>query len=455
MIFNDFGFLFLFLPAILSLYHIRGFRKWRRELVVLGSLVFYGISGVEHTIVLCINMVWVYALTCNRRIKINRFLAASAIALPIVSLGYYKYAGFIIGSIFGLKTYSSGNFSLFRDAVLPAGISFYTFQLISFVAERYKGRIADATAMDFAVYVSFFPKLMAGPIVRFQEISRSISELPAHCLTSSDMSSALSYISFGLACKVLIADSLGKYISPMIASPESLTTLASIYIVFAYSLEIYFDFYGYSLTAIGLGRLFGFYLPDNFRRPYEALNPKDFWRRWHVTLSYWLRDYAYIPLGGNKRYTRNIFVVFALCGLWHGAGWTFLAWGLYHALLVVIYSFLARKWNPLPKGLQLVVNFSLVSFGWLFFLFDFSGCSKFLTSMIGKGSGMQGADSVGMWILLMLAGAICFLFDFEKIAFKTVRTKGAAAVYSFGQAVLMFTILMFIDRSQSFVYFRF
>ena len=198
----------------------------------------------------------------------------------------------------------------------------------------------------------------------------------------------------GLAAKVLIADTLAHYLAPFVGLPATLATSTSLFVLFGYSFQIYFDFYGYSLIAIGLGRLFGFHLPDNFLRPYESLNPKDFWRRWHVSLSYWIRDYLYLPMGGNRRYHLNIAIVFTLVGLWHGARWNFVVWGLYHAGLVVVYALVARYWDRLPGLPQIALNFLLVSFGWVLFLFDFEGAAAFLQKP-GRTGGGNGARRHG------------------------------------------------------------
>ncbi len=259
----------------------------------------------------------------------------------------------------------------------------------------------------------------------------------------------------GLAAKVLIADTLSHYMAPLVGAPAAMTSAAGVYVLFGYSFQIYFDFYGYSLIAIGLGRLFGFHLPDNFLRPYESLNPKDFWRRWHVSLSYWIRDYLYIPLGGNRRYHLNILIVFGFVGLWHGAGWNFVVWGLYHAALVVGYASIARVWDRMPALAQRSATFMLVTLGWVLFLFDFEGAAEFFSSLVGLGAGTSTAVDIEMWVALAVAALVCFGLRFEDIVARVDRNGASRAAYGAGLALVLSATLLFVDRSETFIYFRF
>ncbi len=209
------------------------------------------------------------------------------------------------------------------------------------------------------------------------------------------------------------------------------------------------------MVAIGLGLLFGFQFPDNFRRPYEALNPRDFWRRWHRTLSYWIRDYLYIPLGGNRAYARNIVIIFAVCGLWHGAGWTFVIWGLYHAVLVLGYSAISGIWDRLPRLGQTGLTFLLVSLGWTLFMFDFKGIAEFSLSLAGLGSAASATPDLEQWAFLAIAAAVCFLPSFEAMAARAGSPEKAKIWRAGGYAVLLVAVLLFVDRSQDFIYFRF
>lgn len=457
MIFNQFEFLFIFLPAVLAIFYAPGSRWFRPYILVGASFLFYGLSGIEHAVVLFAGIIWVYALTRSDRIVGNGIRLAFAIIPPLAALFYYKYLGFFIRQVIGVGgLLVDGKFNLFTNIILPAGISFFTFQLVSFAVDRFRGVVNRVPPLrNFLLYISFFPQLVAGPILRFYDVEMALERLRSYSPTLSDASRALGYICLGLAVKVLVADSLSNYQAPLVADPGSLSITAGAWVVGAYSFQIYFDFYGYSMIAIGLGQLFGFHLPQNFNRPYDALNVKDFWRRWHMTLSYWIRDYLYLPLGGNQRYVRNIFIIFAVAGLWHGAGWTFIAWGLYHAVLVGGYHLTARWWDRAPRIAQWLVTFTLVSVGWLFFLFDFQELGIFLSGIFANTTPKIPDPSLEMWAAVAVAGAVCFGVRFERIA-EIVRpgpVRSWAVTTAF--AMLFVTTIMFLDRSVTFIYFRF
>jgi alginate O-acetyltransferase complex protein AlgI len=297
--------------------------------------------------------------------------------------------------------------------------------------------------------------LVAGPIVRFDQVKDHLAGLVEWRPSRADFNTALGLICVGMGVKVLLADTLGNYIAPLQKQPGALGVDQAAYVTFAYSFQIYFDFYGYSLMAIGLGKLFGFTLPRNFADPYKALNPRDFWRRWHQTLSYWLRDYLYLPLGGNRRYVRNILIIFGVCGLWHGAGLTFVVWGLFHAGLVVAYHYSAPLWNMLPRLVQIGTNFVLVSLGWILFQFNFTEGANFAGSLIGQGSSSAAPITGEMWIVLLISALVCFGPNLDQVAAVRFDGRLPQAIASFAFALLFVLALLFIDRSQDFIYFRF
>ena len=287
-------------------------------------------------------------------------------------------------------------------------------------------------------------------------MSDRLTTLSRFRIDRDDFVAAAGFIIFGLASKVLLADGLDYYIGDMALTPGALSPVDGYYVVFAYSFQIYFDFYGYSLIAIGIGRIFGFNFPDNFLRPYEALNPRDFWRRWHVTLSYWIRDYLYMPLGGNRRYVRNVVIVFGVCGLWHGAGLTFVVWGLYHGALVVVYRMTSGVWNRMPKLVQWALNFTLVSLGWILFLFVFEGVRALTSSLLGQSAGNSEIQTtISSWGMLAIAAATCFFMNYETM----IHIPGARPImvqaYSTGLAGLFLLSLLFVVASNDFIYFRF
>ncbi|MFQ5763502.1 MAG: MBOAT family O-acyltransferase [Rhodospirillales bacterium] len=457
MIFNQFEFLFLFLPAVLIAFNAPRCGGLRPLLLVSASFVFYGLSGIEHAVVLATGIVWVYLWTRGDAIVGSKAWLVIAVVPPVGALFYYKYLGFFLRELVGADIATGGEtFELFANIVLPAGISFFTFQLVSFAIDRYRDEIDNVPRLElFALYISFFPQLVAGPILRYRHVADGLARLSRFSLSSERASKAIGYICLGLAAKVLIADTLSNYQAPLIDMPGGLSVTASVFVVFAYSFQIYFDFYGYSLIAIGLGALFGFDFPKNFDRPYEALNPRDFWRRWHLTLSYWIRDYLYLPLGGNEAYARNILIVFALCGLWHGAGWTFIVWGLYHAALVVLYHITRSAWNQVPDLVQTAATFILVSLGWVLFLFDFQGVGDFTLSLLGLNPVTVADPTLEMWAALAVAALICFRARFESIAESLEERLIASMARTAGFAGLFVVTLLFLDRSQTFIYFRF
>jgi alginate O-acetyltransferase complex protein AlgI len=255
--------------------------------------------------------------------------------------------------------------------VLPIGISFFTFQALSYIADVYTGHIRPARRLvDFAMYHSLFPQLIAGPIVRYSEIERAIYYRRS---TLDGVAAGISRFCIGLGKKLIIADNMGAVVDPIFALPHNeLSTSVAWLGLLCYTLQIYFDFSGYSDMAIGLGKILGFEFPENFNLPYRSQSITEFWRRWHMTLSRWFRDYVYIPLGGNRkspwRTYFNLFIVFFLCGLWHGAGYTFVLWGLYHGALLVLERLYRDRFGALPRGIGAwAISFLLVMFGWVLF----------------------------------------------------------------------------------------
>lgn len=457
MIFNQFQFLFIFLPAVLITFNAPRCEAARPYVLIAASMIFYGFSGIEHALVLASGILWVGCVSIPTAAVGSRAHLVVAVVPPLLALFYYKYLGFFIREVIGIDAGSSSEtFDLFANILLPAGISFFTFQLVSFAVDRYRGDIEKAPNLrDFALYISFFPQLVAGPILRFRQVADALAGLQTFRLPIAGTSKAIAYVCLGLAAKVLIADTLNNYQAPLVAEPGAISSLGGLYIVFAYSFQIYFDFYGYSLIAIGLGIFFGFDFPKNFDRPYAALNPREFWRRWHMTLSYWIRDYLYMPLGGNRSYVCNILIVFTVCGLWHGAGWTFIVWGLYHGALVVAYRFTAPVWDQASRLLQRAATFTLISFGWILFLFDFQGIGNFAYSLAGLSPATVANPSLEMWIGLLIATFICFGVDFEAIAEDLSESRARSVFRSTVFAFLFVATLMFLDRSQTFIYFRF
>jgi alginate O-acetyltransferase complex protein AlgI len=457
MLFNSYSFLFIFLPVVVIAFFAIPNRTFRLSLIVIASVLFYGMSGLQHAIVLSVEIAWVFFVT-RGDVARNKIRLLLALVPVFAGLTYYKYTTFLLADILMIEQTGTGEyFNLFSGTVLPAGISFFTFQLAAYAIDRYRNSIDQPPdILAFTAYISFFPQLIAGPILRFADIRDALAEIGTYRWARANMSRAVAYICLGLMLKVLVADTLFHAMTVYTDDPRNMGVAGAIYVLLGYSFQIYFDFFGYSLVAIGLGMLFGFDFPANFRKPYESLNIRDFWRRWHITLSYWIRDYLYLPLGGSSAYVRNILIVFLVCGLWHGAGWTFIVWGLYHGILIIGYHYTAPAWDRMPAFLQKCLTFLLVSLGWVLFLFDFDGALGMFQSLFGLGGGTMAPPSLEMWAYVAVAGLVCFQLDIEKLA---VLAGNASTRYAHATttayAALFILIVLFLDRTQGFIYFRF
>ena len=349
MLFSSVTFLYYFLPAAVLLYLLAP-KGARNAVLLLLSLIFYGWGEPKYLLLMAADILLGYGFGLLLERRRSRALLALALAGPIGLLAFFKYAGFLLGGLFP---------ALLRIA-LPIGISFYTFQILSYLLDVWRGETAaQRSLLDFAAYVALFPQLIAGPIVRYQTIADELTD------RQTDWDGAAEGIQrflLGLGKKVLLANVLGELVESCGAASSVLGAwLAAV----AYALQIYFDFSGYSDMAIGLGRFFGFHFPENFRYPFLSRSAAEFWRRWHITLGSWFRDYVYIPLGGSRvsrwKWVRNILIVWALTGLWHGAAWTFVLWGLFFAALL-LFEKLARWDPPAPLGHAYVLLAVVLSF---------------------------------------------------------------------------------------------
>jgi alginate O-acetyltransferase complex protein AlgI len=388
LVFSNLVFLFVFLPILLVTYFF-AFKKLQNMVLLVFSLVFYAWGEPKYVFLMIFSIIlnYVFGLIIYRvreNVSKKKLYLFMAIALNLLLLGYYKYINFLIANI---NSFLDLNIQ-YETVILPIGISFYTFQAMSYVIDVYRSEDkVQKNPFDLALYVTLFPQLIAGPIVRYSEV---MDQLKSRIVTFAKFSEGIRIFIIGLAKKVLIANQVG-FIADEIFSKnpsEISVTLAWIGII-AYSLQIYFDFSGYSQMAIGLGKLFGFDFPINFNYPYISKSISEFWRRWHITLGSWFRDYVYIPLGGNRvsKWTnyRNLFIVWGLTGLWHGASWTFIAWGLYYGLIIIIEksgweSILRRLWAPLQHAYVILI----FMVGWVFFRADdFSFSLNYIGTMFG------------------------------------------------------------------------
>ncbi len=393
MLFTRPIFLFAFLPAVIIGYYglkpLLG-KKFRNVFLLLASYTFYlfGAHGFAAFLLVSTLIDYLLGLAIDRHRRLARWWVALSLVLNLGLLAYFKYTNFFIAEI--NAWFSSPGFGpLSRpQIVLPIGISFFTFQKISYIVDVYRRHTrALSNFFDFALYVAMFPQLVAGPIVRFKDIWE---QLQMRCETWERFYTGSLRFCWGLAKKVLIADACGQIADAAFGLNAGLLDFKIAWLgAVAYTFQIYFDFSAYSDMAIGLARLFGFELLENFNRPYAALNITDFWRRWHISLSGWFRDYLYIPLGGNRkawgRTFFNLATVFTLCGLWHGANWTFVVWGLYHGMLLIaeratgLRQTTGGPWSWLGRP----VTFMLIVFGWVLFRADtLSAAFTYLHAML-------------------------------------------------------------------------
>lgn len=348
-------------------------RAWKLAVLVVAGTVFYSFWDVRFVTLLYAAALidYIVALRLAGSRYPRRWLVVS-LCFNLGVLAIFKYAVFVADnarSVFDLLGIPI-EFPYF-SIVLPIGISFFTFKTLSYTIDVYRGEVPATT--DFLRYLAFillFPDLVAGPIVRYKTVSTQFDELPTR-LSSAAVGVGLSMLAIGLFKKVAIADTLARTVDPLWSDVGAWDTWHAWIAVLGYTLQLYFDFSGYSDMAIGLAALLGLAFPINFRAPYKALNPSDFWRRWHISLSGWLRDYLYIPLGGNRappwRVRFNLLLVMSLGGLWHGAAWTFVLWGVYHGALLVLYKETAPTWDKIPVAVQRGLMIVLVALGWVLF----------------------------------------------------------------------------------------
>ena len=412
MLFNSLPFIFLFLPVVLAGYFILGCRNTLSAAVwlALASLFFYGWWNPLYVGLLVVSMVFnYYAGLCIVRTRSTgampraRWVLTVALVLDLALLAYYKYANFFVENLYAaLQTQTS-----LGEIILPLGISFFTFTQIAFLVDAYQGKAREYSFAHYALFVTYFPHLIAGPILHHAEMMPQFAQRETYRPDADKIAAGVTLFVLGLAKKVLIADGIGAYVAPFFDAARSgvpLTFLESWCGALAYTFQLYFDFSGYSDMAVGLSLMFGVRLPINFHSPYKAVNIIEFWRRWHMTLSRFLRDYLYVPLGGNRRGPArryiNLLLTMLLGGLWHGAGWTFMAWGIlhgvflcvnhaWHALRVKLGHNLCRS-TALGRALACVVTFLAVVAGWVVFRADS------LTSAVVMLRGMAGLNGFAM-----------------------------------------------------------
>lgn len=382
MVFSSITFLFYFLPIVLIIYYLIP-NKYKNIVLLISSFIFYfyGEPKNIYIMILSILATYIFGILIDKykKTKYSKIFLILSIFINIGLLIYFKYADFIIKNV---NLWLSNKIDLIH-VILPIGISFYTFQLISYIVDVYRGEAkVQKNIIKLATYISLFPQLIAGPIVRYTTIE---NQLENREYNMKNFSIGVRRFIIGLGKKVMIANVMGNLINIFLVSDEKSVLFYWLYAI-ALMIQIYFDFSGYSDMAIGLGKMLGFDFPENFNYPYIATSITDFWRRWHISLSSWFRDYIYIPLGGNRisklKWIRNIIIVWMLTGLWHGAEWNFVIWGLYFGVLLIIEKLFLLKWlQKIPKVISRIYTLFIVMIS--FIIFNGEGISTILENIGG------------------------------------------------------------------------
>jgi alginate O-acetyltransferase complex protein AlgI len=458
VLFNSFVFLFVFLPLVVVAYFATPAHRARLVLIVVASYAFYAYAKWWFALLMAAStLVGFVGGQLIERTR-SKWALGLTVALLLSLLGAFKYAAFVGGnltSFVGVITAHGfpGLHGFLNGIVLPIGISFYTFEGISYSADVYRGKLpAERDLLRYAFFISFFPHLIAGPIVRYGILQPQL--LRRHPFDVDRVRAGLLLFALGLAKKTLVADSFASWVNRYLDDPSSLHAFEAWAAIVGFGFQIYFDFSAYSDMALGLARIFGIELPWNFNRPYRATSPIEFWRRWHVTLSTWLRDYLYIPLGGNRKGERrrdaNLMATMGLGGLWHGASLNFVVWGLYQGVLLLATHRLRRLALRVPPVLAVVVTFVVVMFGWVFFRLHSAAAighavkAMFLLNGVGQFPGH---------LALLILAAIAYTMAVPEEWTWDVRRFGLVRVATVG-AVLAVAVAS-IYTSHPFIYFRF
>jgi len=472
MIFPSQIFLFYFLPLLLALYYVTP-KRYRNHVLLAFSYLFY-LWGSGHFLFILLASTAVdffLALIIDSKKEHRRRLwLAVAIAINLALLGYFKYSNFFIGEVNALLASPESPYIKWTKVILPIGISFFTFQKITYLVDVYRGKKkALHSFVDYALYVALFPQLIAGPIVRFHEIS---DQLRSRVESFEGFYQGILRFSWGLMKKVVLANSCGAIADTVFAlNAGTLDTKMAWTGIVAYGLQIYFDFSAYSDMAIGLGHMFGFTLPENFRRPYSSISITDFWRRWHITLSHFFRDYLYIPLGGNRvskwRTYVNLMIVFTLCGLWHGANWTFLIWGGFHGTLLIIERLSGLRTTDAKNFIFLrrAVTLFLVMVGWVFFrAVDLGQAFSFLKVMfvpVNHQLPLAFFEALNYRnMFFMLIASIVFFLPREFSGLSLIKKHNAPLIDSLRVAaviiMVLYSVALIVSGSYNpFIYFQF
>lgn len=468
MLFSSIVFLFTFLPAVMLLYYLLPVR-FRNVILLLASLVFYAWGEPVYLFLMLLSILFNYfsGLDIARNLQDKRAAKRSLffnLIINLAVLGFFKYEGFVLDTLNGILPVHISYHAL----PLPIGISFYTFQILSYIIDVYRGNVKVQTNLpNFALYVTMFPQLIAGPIVQYADVDE---QLASREVSWTKFGEGSMYFIRGLAKKVLLANTSGMIFTEVSGLAKGNIAVMTAWLgAFAYMFQIYFDFSGYSDMAIGLGKMLGFEFNMNFNYPYVSKSITEFWRRWHISLSSWFRDYVYIPLGGNRvskiKHIRNLLIVWFLTGLWHGAAWNFVAWGLYYGVLLIIEKYLLSPvLDRLPDVVRHIYSIVLVVIGWvLFFSSSFGQAADYIRVMFGAGAhGFADRESMYLltsnlilWLILIFGSTPLVHFRYEHM----LRSKkwNTTIINSVVYAALFIVCIAYLvtETYNPFLYFRF
>ena len=471
MVFSSLTFLFIFLPLVLIVYFCSP-KKIRNLILFISSLIFYAWGEPVYIVIMIFSTVFDYInglliekYKLNKQYKKAKIILINSIVVNLGILCFFKYSNFLIQNINNLFDLNLGLLNI----TLPIGISFYTFQTLSYSIDVYLGNVnAQKDIISFGTYVTFFPQLVAGPIVKYRDIEKQLKDRKENI---DDFAYGIKRLIIGLFKKVMLANNIGMLWNQISSQTISNLPILNAWLgAFAFTFQIYFDFSGYSDMAIGLGRMFGFKFLENFDHPYESKNITEFWRKWHISLGTWFREYVYIPLGGSRegkiKLIRNLLIVWGLTGLWHGASWNFVLWGIYFGVILIIEKLILQKYiEKMPKILQHIYTMFIVIISWVIFAFeDILQVGLYLKSMFGlNNTSLYNNEFLYLISTNKILLIICIIAStsiFKKIYSKLIK-KENKTFYNFID-VILYIVLFLLSVSfligntyNPFLYFRF
>lgn len=485
MLFNSYIFILLFLPiSLVGYFTINRAGKFQlaKAFLIAMSFVFYAYFNISYLPIILFSILFNYLLNVFLHKDVSHSIRLALLMLGLVAnlgvLVYFKYYDFFLENI---NAVFQTDFAL-HHLVLPLGISFFTFQQLSYVIDSYRHEVPNYNILDYTLFVTFFPQLIAGPIVLHSEIVPQFADKSKKCFNAENFSKGIFAFALGLAKKVILADLFGIVVSYGYDNIAGLSSVDAAIVMLAFTFQIYFDFSGYCDMAIGLGYMFNINIPQNFNSPYKALNVDDFWKRWHMTLTRFFRKYVYIPLGGNRkgemRTYINITVVFILSGLWHGANWTFLVWGGLHGIAIVFSKLFAAQLQKIPRMVNLFATFLFVNITWVYFRalsiadahqflgrlfsFDFSFnknvfVSFFRTTAIERAMMFlpPGIPGFGNTLLVVWFGIALYFSMFAKNTFQRITAFRATPIQMAVTVALLFWSIISLSGVSTFLYYNF